>query len=118
LLVIDVYPFCTADDRPFPKDLQNHVVPGAAIKWKYIGTQLFDPTSGDMLDIIEKECQNDIKRCCICMLDKWLDKTPDASWNQVLAALRTPSVELNYLADQIEQKLLKEKCETITSMLV
>jgi len=63
------------------------------------------------LDIIEKECQNNVKGCCMRMFQKWLEKTPDASWNQVLAALKTRSVELNYLADEIEQKL-KEKCET------
>ena len=87
------------------------MVPGAAVKWRDLGIQLLDPTSGDMLDIIEKECQNDVKECCMRVLQKWLDRIPDASWNQVLAALRTPPVELNNLANQIEQKL-NEKCET------
>ena len=87
------------------------MVPGAAVKWRYLGIQLLDPTSGTMLDIIEKDHPNDTKGCCARMLQRWLDKTPHASWNHVLKALRSPSVELNYLANQIGQKV-KEKCET------
>ncbi|XP_065885404.1 uncharacterized protein [Dysidea avara] len=64
-----------------------------------------------MLDIIEKDHPNDTKGCCARMLQRWLDKTPHASWNHVLKALRSPSVELNYLANQIGQKV-KEKCNT------
>jgi len=93
------------------------VVPGAALKWKGLGVQLLDPTSGTELDIIEKQNHYDVKECCVHMFQKWLDKTPDASWNHVLAALRCPSVELNHLANQIEQKLI-EKCEILYSLLV
>jgi len=85
------------------------VVPGATLKWRDLGIQLLDPTSGNELDIIERDYHN-VKECCVRMFQKWLDKTPDASWNHVLAALRCPSVELNHLANQIEQKF-KEKCE-------
>ena len=99
---------CTADDRPSLRDLHSHVVPGAAVKWKGLGIQLLDPTSGNELDIIERECQNDFKECCSQMLQTWLKVTPNATWNQVLAALRTPSIELYRLADQIEEKFKKE----------
>ena len=92
------------------------MVPGAAVKWRDLGVQLLDPTSGDMLDIIEKDNQNDVKECCKRMLQKWLKKTPDASWNQLLEALRSPDVELNHLANQIEQEFMK-KCKTSLTCL-
>ena len=47
--------------------------------------------------------------CCKCMLKKWLDTKADASWNQLLVALRSPSVQLASVADQIEQKLTTKK---------
>ena len=101
---------CVGYDRPILKDLCNHVVPGVADKWRDLGVQLLDPISGSTLDIIERNNPRDVVRCCQCMLEKWLEKTPDASWNQLLAALRSSSVQLNHLASQIEQEFIP-KCE-------
>ena len=44
-------------------------------------------------------------RCCKEMFKKWLE-TENASWDQLLEALRSPSVELEYLANQIKQMLV------------
>ena len=101
---------CVGYDQPILKDLYNHVVPGVADKWRVLGVQLLDPTSGSTLDIIERNNPRDVVRCCQCMLEKWLEMTPDASWNQILAALRSPSVQLHHLASQIEQEFIP-KCE-------
>ena len=38
-------------------------------------------------------------RCCQEMFKKWLE-TENASWDQLLEALRSPSVQLVYLASQ------------------
>ena len=111
------YSYYIVDDRPSLRDLHSHVVPGAAVKWRGLGIQLLDPASGNELDIIEKQNHYDVKECCVRMFQNWLDKTPDASWNHVLEALRCPSVELNHLANQIEQKF-KEKCEIHVSLFV
>ena len=43
------------------------------------------------------------------MLEKWLNTKQDASWNQLLDGLRSPGVQLTYLADQIEQMLKTKK---------
>ena len=42
--------------------------------------------------------------CCTKMLQLWLDKQSDASWEQLLQALK--EVEMNDLADTIEQGML------------
>jgi len=98
------------------KDLHSHVVPGAAARWRDLGIQLLNPTSGNTLDIIEKDNQSNTKECCMRMLQKWLEKTPDASWNDVLEALKNSSVELDHLANQIE-RMLKKKRETDLSLV-
>ena len=43
------------------------------------------------------------------MFVKWLDTEENASWDQLLEALRSPSVELMHLANQIEQMLDDEQ---------
>ena len=80
------------DDRPSLKDLCNHVVQKVADKWRDIGIQLIDPTSARALDIIKANHPQDVTECCKCMLEKWLNTKPDASWNQLLDALKSPSV--------------------------
>ena len=42
--------------------------------------------------------------CCTKMIRLWLDKQPDASWEQLLQALK--EVEMNDLASTTEQELL------------
>ena len=101
---------CLGRDRPSLRDLSNHVIPDVANKWKYLGIQLLDPEHQRELDTIEVNHSQDVKECCLSMLKKWLDATEDASWNQLLEALRSRSVDLNTLANQIEKSFTME-CE-------
>ena len=39
------------------------------------------------------------------MFNKWLETQTNASWDQLLEALRSPSVQLESLANQIDQML-------------
>ena len=41
------------------------------------------------------------------MLDLWLERKSDASWNQLIKTLRQPNIELEYLASKIEKLLSK-----------
>ena len=52
-------------------------------------------------------------RCCQEMFSNWLKKQVNASWDQLLKALRSPSVQLMDLANQIEVKILdgRFRCE-------
>ena len=45
-------------DRPSERDLNNHVIPEVADKWKEIGIELLDSDSTKVLDIIEHDHQN------------------------------------------------------------
>ena len=104
--------FSLGYDRPSLRDLHNHVIPAVASKWRDLGVQLLNPsTSDNILEIIKENHPQDVMGCCKYMLQKWLDTIPDASWNQLLEALRSPCVQLNFLADQVECKLIK-KCKS------
>ena len=61
-----------------------------------------------MLDIIAADNPRDVVGCCKCVLKKWLDTASDATWNELIRALRSPSVQLYYFADQLEQMMITE----------
>ena len=81
------------------------MVNSVAGKWKDLGVQLLPP---EMVDIIAADHPHDVVSCCKCVLKKWLDTTTDATWNQLIKALRSPSVQLDCLAGQLEQVLIPE----------
>lgn len=59
-----------------------------------------------LLDAIETECPGNVVKCreMFCL---WLERTPEATWNQLLQALRAPSVKLETLASELEEMLSK-----------
>ena len=59
---------------------------GVATQWYNLGLQLLD--NYNMLDKIKSNCQGDTEYCCNEMFKKWLEVKPDASWDQLIAALR------------------------------
>ena len=94
--------------RPSSKDLYDHVVNNVADKWRDLGVQLLRPDQEKMLDIIAADHPHDVVSCCKCVLNKWLDTTTNATWNELIRALRSPSVQLEYLASQLEQRMIAE----------
>ena len=101
-------------DRPSLKDLYDHVVNYVAEKWQDLGVQLLRFDQQNMLDIIKADHPHDVVSCCKCVLKKWLDTTTDATWNQLIRALRSPSVQLDYLANQLEQ-MMTTQCKILVS---
>ena len=90
------------------RDLCDHVVREVAHKWKYVGLQLLRPEQQNELHIIEEDHPHDAVECCKCVLEKWLDTTTDATWNQLISALSSPTVQLDHLANQIEKMMIVE----------
>ena len=58
------------------------------------------------MDIIKKNNPQDVNGACLAMLKLWVDTTPDATWDQLIAALRAPGIELNTSASDIEGMLI------------
>ena len=103
-------------DRPLLKDLSNHVVRVVADKYECLGEQLLGPDLAHEMRIIATSYPNDVVKCSKCVLRKWLDTTEDASWNQLIKALRSPSVQLNSFASQLEQMIGKSKTMKLLTM--
>ena len=99
----------TGDDRPILRDLYDHVVPSVADKWRDLGVKLLHPTQIEqrVLEVIAADHPHSVENCCKSMFEKWLNTQEDASWQQLLEALHT--MQLNYLAEQIDNKLTKGK---------
>ena len=95
-------------DRPSLRVLYDHVVKDVAglSNWRDLGVQLLPPNE---VGIIERNHPNDVLSCCKGVLEKWLETATDPTWNQLIEALRSPSVQLNYLAGQLEKMLITER---------
>ena len=92
--------------RPTLRDLQEHVAVEAAYKWRVLGLELLLYERYKDLNTIEAACAYDVVECCRDVFKLWLETTPDATWNQLIRALR--SVQLYGLADRLEQMIIRE----------
>lgn len=55
------------------------------------------------LGTIAANCRSDVISCCSSLFTLWLQRKPDASWGQLIDALR--NIKLHSLAAEIEKKL-------------
>ena len=82
--------------RPALRDVYKYVVPKYAHNWRYLGASLnFDHAE---MEIIFSDFRNDSKECCRHLLTNWLEKNPDASWDQLFSVIddlpQTPLPEI------------------------
>ena len=93
-------------DQPQLKDLYEHVVPSVADKWWDMGVHLLHPTliDGRALEVIAADHSHRVEECCKSMFKRWLETQRDASWNQLLEAIR--SIGLPSLASNLEKDLI------------
>ena len=77
--------YYTGKDTPHIKDIDNHVVPKLASKWRQLGTQL--NIDQHLMDIIEHDHPNDCESYCSKMFSEWLDNNPTASWEDIITAV-------------------------------
>ena len=92
-------------DRPALKYLNKYVRKEVSSKWHDLGLQLLEPEDEASLNEIKHNSHNNVAECCKEMFQLWLEKCPDASWNQLIESLKEPSVGLNHLASKLEQML-------------
>ena len=95
----------TGRDRPALKLLNRHVRSGASLKWHDLGLELLEQEDEEELNQIQIN-NHHVSECCKEMFQLWLRKCPNATWNQLIQALRQLSVGLNSLADKIDKMLI------------
>ena len=92
-------------DRPALKYLYRYVKTNITAKWYDIGVELFDVEDESVLDTIKINYPGDSEKCAGEMLRLWLEKKPDATWNQLIQTFREPNIKLVTLASKIESLL-------------
>ena len=92
LLIITILPVsCVTveDDTPTMRDLNRYVVNKYAQHWKSNGLEL--GLDWGVLDIVEVDNQRQSVPCFQKILDKWLKRTPNATWRALEVALTNAS---------------------------
>ena len=72
---------------------------GITTRWRDLGLCLLD--SNSVLDEIETDHPNDVKTRFCVMFNKWLEKVANASWIQLVTALK--NIEMNTAASAISE---------------
>ena len=75
-----------------------------APKWYEIGAVLLSVEQESHLILIQSDYGSDARSCCLAMLQYWRDTHPEATWHDLLTALRSPGVNLPAIASDIEKK--------------
>ena len=81
---------------------------GIAPDWYKIGIELMETNDEEELRIMKIQYSLEMMKGATEMLEFWLRKKTDASWNQLIAVLRMPHIGLTNLAFKIEKMLLAE----------
>jgi len=79
-----------------------------ADKWYDIGLELLEQKDEQTIKMIKRNNSGNVAECCTEMLELWLNRQPNATWNQLIKGLRAPGIELNSTASKIEKMLLSE----------
>ena len=76
-----------------------------SLKWYELGVELLDNERVGQLDII-KINNNDVSRRCLEMFSFWLKAYSNASWYELVAALRAPGVDMNEVATTVKKTFI------------
>ena len=99
------------------RHLNRYVVPYITAVWYDVGLELFDTEREDEVKLTTLKAETSVKSDkdrAARMLDTWLERKPDASWNDVIKALRSPAIGLNSVALRIEG-MLSESMELVSN---
>ena len=91
------------NSKPTKVKLLDHVVPHVTPRWYVLGLKLLKEDQESQLDIIKSNHAGDNQMCCMEMFWCWLSTNTEASWEQLVEALRSPFVKLPVVAADIEK---------------
>ena len=77
--------------------------------WRDVGRELLGEEVESELNTIAANSHDNVIKCCSGMFSLWLERQPEASWRQLINALR--NVNLVTLATSIENLLLPSKTD-------
>ena len=94
-------------DRPTLKYLYRFVRPYITTQWYEIGLELLGEEDEYVLNIIMANYSNDPDKCTREMLQLWLARKSNPTWDQLIDVFRLPDIQLEFLASEIEKLLSK-----------
>ena len=97
--------FIFVTGKPILRNLSNDVAPFVGHKWYVLGVQLLGDEDVKVLSTIESNYRGDNVTCCTKMFEEWLYTVASANLEQLIIALKSPSVELHDLASELTFKL-------------
>ena len=80
----------TGDEKPEERDINSHVVPHCATKWRELGLSL--GVTSSQLDIIGVDHPNSCEERCKVMLRKWLRQDPSPTWGKLVDAIHSSTL--------------------------
>ena len=86
------------------------MVPRVLPHWYEVGIMLLDERQEAQLDMLKDNNAKDPLNGCMEMFWYWLDTHRDATWKDLLDALRSPGVDLRSIAADIEKMLIGDYC--------
>ena len=104
------------DDRHLNKYVRGKVYAAGKDKWRDLGIVLMGQDAVTYLDVIRINHPNDVEECCSRMFTKWRQRTPKASWKQLIEALK--EVDLTQLASELEELLQSDELEEHSALLI
>ena len=106
IIIILCIVFVPVIDRPDVKYLRKYVsgkvYAAGADKWWHLGIVLMGQDALN-LDVIRADHPYNVEGCCSSMFAWWLERTPEASWRQLIEALK--EVQLDQLASELKESL-------------
>ena len=103
-----------ANECPEDKYLNRHVVSEVAAVWRDLGIELLGQGGIAELDVIKANNVDDVTKCCSAMLTLWRKQQTDASWSQLIEALK--QLKLNRIATEIEKRLKSRTEDKVTGV--
>ena len=92
------------DDKYLNKYVRGKVCAAGTNKWRDLGIVLMGQDAVTDLDMMRVDYPNNVQECCSRMFTEWRQRTPKASWKQLIEALK--EVELTQLASELEELLI------------
>ena len=74
-----------------------------APNWYEVGAMLLEVEQESQLRLIQASYGSDLRKCCLAMLQYWMDTHPKATWHHLVAALMSPGVNLAAVASDIKK---------------
>ena len=77
--------------------------------WRDVGRELLGEQVESELNAIAADSHGSVIKCCSSMFSLWLERQPEASWRQLINALK--NVKFFSLATNVENLLIPSKAD-------